>query len=180
MKPKLFIIGLWLAVELCACQPHSSDTVPSGCFRLVINDMVKDDNFRVASLKVSSARPGALSVDGNDAHAAGDLLLFDLDKLRSAKVIFIAGRILDSFKTNALIQVGVLVKTEGGDGRMLLRGSFQAGGSKSYSESADAKLDGFLSIMATNGIYPLGTPLKVGEINKKPVTLTITDQSIKL
>ncbi len=164
-----------LAGALFGCQPHSSNTVSSGNFRLVMDDMVKDESFRLVSLGVSSIRPGTLSVDGEGTHAAGDLLISDPDKLREGRVIFIASRTVDSCKTNALIQVSLQVKTEGGDGRMLLHGSFQSGGSTVYPVSIDNKLDGFLSITATNGIYPLQTPLEIGQINGKPVTLTITN-----
>jgi hypothetical protein len=172
----LFLLVSCVSTAFFGCQRHSVNTMPSDTFRLLVDDMVKDEAFRVVSLRISSMRPGILSVDREDSHARGYLLLSDADKLWSGQALFLASRMVGPSQTNALIQVRLQVKVEGGDGGMLLHGSFQSGGSGPvYAVTANTQLDGFLSVTATNGIYPLQTPLEIGRINGKPVTLTITN-----
>ena len=174
MRISRLLVPVCLAAAFCDCQQHSADTVPSGSFRLVVDDMVKDDNFRVASLKVSSVQPGTLSVDMENSHSAGVLLVSTPDALREGRAFVIASRATDSRITNAFIQARLHVKVEGGDGGMLVKGSFQSGSTTTlYHTSKDSKLDDVVSMTAKNGIYPLDTPLEIGRIDGKAVTLTV-------
>lgn len=173
MNKSRLLFFVCLAVALCGCWQRSADIVPSGSFRLVVDDMVKDESFRVASLKVLSMQPGTVSVDTDKSHAAGVLLISAVDKLREGRVFFIASRATDSHSTNAFIQASLQVKAEGGDGGMLVQGSFQSGGTAVYPVSENTKLDAFSSMTAKSGIYPLDTPLEIGRIDGKAVTLTV-------
>jgi len=115
--------------------------------------------------------------DHNDgrAHggrAYGDFLVSATDKLREGRVLFIASRATDSRTTNAYILTGFQVMAKGGDGGML----FQSSCGGTYYPSKDIKLADFASMTAKDGIYPLDTPLEIGEIDGKPVTLTVGKQ----
>jgi hypothetical protein len=140
---------------------------------LVIDDIVKDETFRVAVLRVSSTRAATLSIDGQDAHAAGELLMPGAGKLREGRAIFLASRTTNSSNTNTLIQVSFQVKSEGGDGEMSIQGDVQSGGTTVYTISTNTQLAGFLSVTGTNGNYPLETPLEIGRVNGTAVTLTV-------
>ena len=172
MPKMLFSFFVCLALAFSACRQHSSDTVPSGSFRLIVNDMVKDETFRFASLKVSSAEPGILSYDIQGSRGTCELLISG-DKLREGRFSLVANRASDSRATNAFIQTGLQLNVEGGDGGMLVQGSAQARGGGGFYASKDAKLEDLVTMTATNGFYPLDKPLEIGRINGKALMLTV-------
>ena len=158
----LFPVGL--AVAFYGCQQRSANTVPSGSFRLVVDDMLKDETFRVASLKVSSVQPGTLSVDMEGSSVASVLPVSTPDGLREGRAFFIASRATDSTTTNAFMATSLQVKVEGGT---------SGGCTTDHHTSKSDKLADFVSMTAKNGIYPLDTPLEIGRIDGKAVTLTV-------
>jgi hypothetical protein len=173
MKISRVLFSICLALAACGCHRQSADAVPSGSFRLVVEDTVKDEAFRIASMKVSSLQPGTLSVGMEGGRANGELLVSATDKLREGRVLFIASRATDSRTTNAYILARLQVMVEGGDGGMLIHGTFQSSCGGTYYPSLDTKLADFASMTAEDGIYPLDTPLEIGRIAGKPVTLTV-------
>jgi hypothetical protein len=147
-----------------------------------VDEAVNDEAFRIASLKVLSLQPGRFSVGMEGGHpndgrayggrAYGDFLVSATDKLREGRVLFIASRATDSRITNAYILAGFQVMAEGGDGGMLFQSSLR----NTYYPSLDTKLADFASMTVKDGIYPLDTPLEIGQIDGKPVTLTVGKQ----
>src|SRR5271169_6440943 len=171
---RLLVGGLLAAVTLCGCRQRSTVAPAAGTFQLVVDDLVKDGRFRVASLKVISPQPATLSVETAGAHAGGDLLISSVDKLRAGQLLVTASRVAGQDLTNALIQASLQVKLEGGDGGMLIHGSFQSEISpSSFQVSRETKLDDFLNMTAKNGTYPLDVPLEIGRLDGKPIKLTV-------
>lgn len=174
MKISRSLVGVCLATAICCgCQQRSSDAPLAGSFQLVVDDMVKDDSFRVASVKISSRQPATLSIDMGSSHAAGELLISPADKLREGRAFFLASRVSEPRGTNALIQASLDVKVEGGDGGLLIHGGFASGNTEVYPVSQETKLQGFLNMSAKSGVYPLDTPIEIGRIDGKAVTLTV-------
>jgi hypothetical protein len=156
----------------CCTSHHATtaDAVPSGSFRLIVDAATKDDVFRIASLKILSLQSGRFSVGIEGGGCAyGNFLASAADKLRAGRVLFVASRATDSRTTNAYILAGLQVMVEGRDGGML----FQSSCCKTYYPSLNTSLADFVSMTVKDGIYPLDTPLEIGEINGKPVTLTV-------
>jgi len=171
---RLLVGGLLAAVTLCGCRQRSTVAPAAGTFQLVVDDLVKDGRFRVASLKVISPQPATLSVETAGSHAGGDLLISSADKLRAGQILVTASRVAGQDLTNALIQASLQVKLEGGDGGMLIHGSFQSEIAPGvYEVSPETKLDDFLSLTAREGTYPLHIPLEIGRLDGKPITLTV-------
>ena len=178
MKIPQVLISICLALAACGCHRHSADAVPPGSFRLIVEDTANDETFRIASLKVSSLQSGRISVGMANGRANGELLISATDKLREGIVMFIASRVTDSRTTNAYIAARLQVKVEGGDGGMLIYGTFQSSCDGIYYASKDNKLADTASLTAKDGIYPLDTPLAIGRIDGKPVTLTVGNQPL--
>ena len=173
----LGLVASTLFIAGCCTSHHATtaDAVPAGSFRLVVDDAVKDETFRIASLKVLSLQSGRFSVGvEGGGRAYGDFLVSATDRLREGRVLFIASRATDSRTTNAYILAGLQVMAKGGDGGMLSQSSCAG----TYYPSKDTKLADFASMTAKDGIYPLDTPLEIGEIDGKPVTLTVGKQPL--
>ena len=144
MKLSRVLFPVFLALAASGCHQRSADAVPAGSFRLVVEDMVKDETFRVASLKVSSSQPGMLSVAKEGSHSACQLLIPAGQKLREGQMFFLASKATDSRTTNAYILVSLQMKVEGGDGGMIVQSSAHTGlGSPTYYPPKDTKLDVF-------------------------------------
>jgi hypothetical protein len=164
----LFFICLALAAS--GCHQRSDDAVPAGSFRLVVEDMVKDETFRVASLKVLSSQPGMLSVSKESSHSACQLLIPAGQKLREGQMFFIASKATDSRTTNAYILVSLQMKVEEGDGGIIAHTGL---GSTTFYPPKDTELDVICNLTAKSGVYPLDAPLEIGRVDGKPMILTI-------
>lgn len=145
---------------------------------MVVENLVSDENIRLTVLKVYSTEPGWLWVGstnstGSSLGAAGELLVNPDDKLREAQCIAIASRVKDSKNDKATIQTSIQVKTSGGDGEMLINGTFQSGGTATHTKSLNIKLSEFFDISPATGEYPLETPLEIGRIEGQPVLLKV-------
>jgi hypothetical protein len=175
MKKSRILFSICLALAACGCHLQAADTVPSGSFRLVVSDMAKDETFRIASLKILSLQSGRFSVGTEgEGRAYGDFSASPTDKLQEGRVLFIASRMTDSRTTNAYILARLQATGTGkdGNGGMLFQSSFEG----MYYPSLDTKLAEFANMTAKDGIYPLDTPLEIGQIDGKPVTLTVGKQ----
>ena len=174
MKIPQVLFSVCLALAACGCHQRSADAVPVGSFRLVVEDMVKDGSFRVASLKVLSSQPGMLSVSRESSHSACQLLIPAGQKLREGQMFFIASKATDSRTTNAYILVSVQMKVEGGDGSLIVQASAHTGlGSMTFYPPKDTELDGICNLTAKSGVYPLDAPLEIGRVDGMPMILTV-------
>jgi hypothetical protein len=175
MKISRVLFFICLALAAFGCHPRSDDAVPAGSFRLVVEDMVNDETFRVASLKVLSSQPGMLSVfQEGGAHSACQLLIPAGQKLREGLMCFTASKATDSRTTNAYILVSLQMKVEGGDGGMIKQASAHTGlGSRTFYPPKDTGLAAICNLTAKSGIYPLDAPLEIGRVDGKPMMLTV-------
>jgi hypothetical protein len=174
MKISRVVFPICLALAISGCHQRSHDAVPAGNFRLVVEDMVKDETFRVASLKVLSSQPGMLSVSEGSAHSACQLLIPAGQKLPEGEMFFTASKATDSRTTNAYIVASLQINVEGGDGGMIKQASAHAGlGSRTYYPPKDTGLDVICNLTARSGVYPLDIPLEIGRLDGKSMMLTV-------
>jgi hypothetical protein len=163
-----------LALVVCSCHQPSTEAVPAGSFRLVVEDMVKDESFRVTSLKVLSSQPGMLSVSRERARSACELLIPAGKELREGQIFVTASKATDSRTTNAYILVNLQMKVDGGDGGMIGHASAQSGlGSTTFYPPKDTALGIICNLTAKSGVYPVDAPLEIGRVDDKPVILTV-------
>jgi hypothetical protein len=173
----LGLVASMLFLAGSCTSPHATiaDAVPAGSFRLVVDDAANDGNFRIASLKIWSLQPGRFSVGiEGSGRCYGDFLASATDKQREGQVLLVASRATDSRTTNAYILAGLQVKAESRDGGMLLESSC----CRTYYPSLATSLADFVSMTAKDGVYPLDTPLEIGEIDGKPVSLIVGKQPL--
>jgi hypothetical protein len=175
----ILIAGSLTLVSLCGCNRQSVNAPPAGTFRLAVGGASEDGASRTVSLRISSAQPGWVTVrmhdNQGDGGARGEMLISTNDKLRGAQVILEASRTNDAGGSGVSIETTVRVRSEGGDGDMLINGSFEGATSRTYPAPADSALEHFLKITATNGVYPLNQPLEIARPDGHPVTLTVGD-----
>ena len=89
-------------------------------------------------------------------------------------MVFTASKATDSRTTNAYILVGLQMKSEGGDGGMIGQASVTTGlGSTTYYLPKDTKLEVICTLTAKSGVYPLDAPLEIGQVDGKPMMLTV-------
>ena len=170
MKISQVLFSICLALAASGCHQRSEDAVPAGSFRLVVEDMVKDETFRVARLKVLSSQPGTLSVSKESSHCGCRLLVPAGQKLREGQMFFIASKATDSRTTNADILFSLQMKVEEGDGGMIAHTGL---GTTTFYPPKDTGLDVICNLTAKGGVYPLDAPLEIGQIDGKPLILTV-------
>jgi hypothetical protein len=181
MKTSPFLFAAFLSViAVCGCNRQSVNAPPAGMFRLAASDAFQDSTSRTVTLIISSAQPGSVTVhlqdNQGDGDACGEMLISTNDKLRGAQVFLVAGRTNEAHGSGAAIEATVRVKTEGGDGDMLINGSFEGATSRTYPAPAGTALEHYLSVTATNGVYPLNQPLEIARMDGHPVMMTVGDE----
>jgi len=108
--PFLFLLGLTLAVG--GCQNRSADRVPAGSFRLVVDDLTKDDSFRAATLTIESPQGGMVSLASGGSHNSCALLRPAAQPWFAARISFLASRTTDARGSNTVILTDFHVRTE--------------------------------------------------------------------
>ena len=132
--------------------------------------MVKDETFRVASLKVLASQPGMLSVSKEQSHSACQLLIPAGEKSPEGQMFFIASKATDSRTTNAYVLFSLQMKVEEGKGGMIAHTGL---GTTTFYPPKDTGLDVICNLTAKGGVYPLDAPLEIGRIDGKPLVLTV-------
>jgi hypothetical protein len=177
MKTSSFLLACCLSLfTVCGCQRQSAKTPPAGSFRLEVEDIVKDENFRVVSFQIFSKEPGWAILQKKELWAsecAAQLLRPPADKLWGTHAFVLVGKAGNTANANALIQVTLKLESKGGDGNMLVNGNFGSSGGATYTVAANASLDQFVNASVRSGIYPIGQPLVIGSVDGHPITLTL-------
>jgi hypothetical protein len=146
---------------LAGCQQR----IPSDSFQLSVQNFVSDDDIRVSILTIhvsQSSRASGISVDGEYSHTYSGFQDKQNESIVDGEVLLCASRIAPS-ENNAYIQM--LIRSRTGTG--------YAGGPTVHPVSPDVKLDDFIKITASDGIYKLDTPITIAQLQGKPVTLVV-------
>ena len=143
---------------------HRGAAVPSGSFRLTVERVITDQNMIVSLLKIHVWHNASISVSGAGSHCIVNLANSPEDTARDGQVALTASRIITrQGDDSAYIQT--LIRTESASGF--------AGGPSINPVPAATTLDSFFSVSATSGDYKLDTPIEIGRLDGKPVTLVV-------
>jgi hypothetical protein len=156
--PLLLAVGCLLSA---GC--HREAAIPSDTFRLTVEKVITDQNVAVSLLKIHVWHNASISVGSGQSHCIVNLANSPEDAARDGQVAFSASRITRPGDDSAYIQT--LIRTESLSGF--------AGGPSINPVPAATTLDSFISISATSGDYKLDTPLEIGRMDGKPVTLVV-------
>ena len=165
--------AVFLAVCVFACvaavpAPQANgdaESIPVGKFRLEVGkDLASTDNTLVLRM--------ALSISPS-AHELGTRMTFRyMDKLSHDGW---AGQLHTKLKHDLLFVAQFMGKSSALDTPILMY-TFQHGGASAAGlQEAPGKngLDEIIRLTAESGIYDLGTPLIIGELAGKPITLSV-------
>jgi hypothetical protein len=142
---------------------HRETSIPSGSFRLTVQEVVSDTDVRVSLLTVELSDAATISVDHGGSH--NHILLPDAQDsvVRVGQVLLSAARIAPAQDKSAYIQTLIRPRTLSGF----------AGGAELYTVPGDTTLASFFSISAASGIYKLNTPVTIAQLQGKPVVLAV-------
>jgi hypothetical protein len=143
---------------------HREAAAPSDTFRLTVERIITDQNVIVSLLKIHVLHNASVSVGSEHSHCIVNLANSPEDGARDGQVVLSASRIITrQGDDSAYIQT--LIRTESSAGF--------AGGPSINPVPAATTLDSFFSVSATSGDYKLDTPVKIGRLDGKPMTLVV-------
>ena len=147
------------------CQREAA--IPSDSFRLTVEREINSSDFVVSLLKIHVPHNASISVASEFSHCMTTLAdsPTDTDAPRDGQVALAASRIAQKGDTFAYIQIFIGAKARGSSG--------YTGGTAGNSVPAATTLDAYFSISATSGDYKLDTPVEIGRLDGKPVTLVV-------
>lgn len=168
IRVTLFSLGVaCLAVAGCRQLPVAA---PNNTFHLTVERVISNREILVSLVKIqvkTKAPPDLyLSVTSlqNTASSLGVLMVgMSNGAERSASVAFSASRFTQPGDQNARVQLYEQAQSGGNS----------AGGPSWWPVPSATELASYFSISASDGDYPLDTPLKIGVLDGKPVILTV-------
>ena len=145
------------------CQREAA--IPSDSFRLTVEPVIPYPYFVVSLLKIHVPHNAYISVSSKYSHCMTTLADSPTDAPRDGQVALAASRITRKGDAFAYIQIFIGAKPSNGSG--------YTGGTAGNSVPAATTLAAYFSISATNGDYKLDTPVEIGRLDGKPVTLVV-------
>ena len=143
---------------------HREAAAPSDTFRLTVERIITDQNVIVSLLKIHVLHNASVSVGSEHSHCIVNLANSPEDGARDGQVVLSASRIITrQGDYSAYIQT--LIRTESSAGF--------AGGPSINPVPAATTLDSFFSVSATSGDYKLDTPVEIGRLDGKSMTLVV-------
>jgi hypothetical protein len=141
--------------------------VPSGSFHLSVESIIAVDDLKVSVIKYHLPHDANVYVDSEHSH--GSVSMQDAptpNKVgqRDGQVILSASRVARVGDDFASIQTLIRLETDHGS----------AGGPYVSYVPAATNFDAYFSVSATTGDYKLDTPVEIGRLDGKPVTLLVS------
>jgi hypothetical protein len=155
MKNVRCILGMVIPGILLTLAGCPGEDVSPDHFRLTVQDVVSDNNFRVSLLTVYYPQATCISVDSGDFHHK-----IYADKARNARqgihpLPLAAAWVTDAESKKAYVQTHIV------------------GGLNLESVSPETNLEECFSVSAKEGSYPLNTPITIAQLRGRPVTLVV-------
>ncbi len=157
----LLLAGCFLLSAGC----YREATIPSDSFRLTVERVITDRDIVVSLLKIHVRHNASISLSSEFSHCMTTLADSPTDAPRDGQVALTASRITRQGDDFAYIQTFVGAKPNGGSGF--------TGGTAVNPVPVTTTLGAYFSVSATSGDYKLDTPVEIGKLNGKPVTLVV-------
>ena len=160
---RLFFLGFCALLAVVGCHPAPND-VPADGFRLTTQDIVTDADMRVAQLSVVSSAAVTMTVDAELSHMS--VLMTGSRESASARgtLTLAADRIAPSGQPWAYLHTLIHVQTTNG---------VSTGGPAFEALPIATQLTNFFTVTAQSGDYLFDTPVQIGTLRGKPVTITL-------
>jgi len=168
MNSKLLIIIL-SACWLCACRredirgTNNADSIPTNSFQLSLKEGLADADNKIWLCDISARPDSCFSVDGEDFHSQFALPDSGDPVSQHAGVFMSATRIAPGQSSLAYIQILMRPMTK----------EHLAGGAGVLAVPTNTSLTEFISIYETNGVFKLDSPIIIGQMQGKPLTLVV-------
>ena len=162
-RVSLSVAGLCLLL-LSGCQRKPSAELPSDSFRLTAKKILADDCCRVLVVTVQARRYVGISARASAYRGSGTSVVLGNpgeEKQREGRVILVAMRVAPTGGAKAYLQTIIKAEAEG----------TIAGGQSLREVPADSKVDDLCSVSSSSGVYKLGTPVTIAQLQGKPVTV---------
>ena len=141
--------------------------VPSDSFHLSVQSIITVGDLKVSLIKYHLPHDASVYVDSEHSH--GSVSMQDAPApskvgQRDGQVILSASRVAGVGAAFASIQTLIRLETDHGS----------AGGPSVSYVPAATNLDAYFSVTATTGDYKLDSPVEIGRLDGKPVTLLVS------
>jgi hypothetical protein len=145
------------------CQ--SETAIPSDTFHLSVEHVITHSELTVSLLKIHAPHDAYIHLDSEQFHHGG-LLMGNSpgEAARDGQIAFSASRLAREGDHSTYIQTFMRAESFGN--------SVTAGPALIPVPAATA-LDTYFSISATSGDYKLDTPMEIGRLDGRPVTLVV-------
>lgn len=156
------VLAALLLIGVAGCKRPGA--VPANRFQVTIQKSVNDANVFVTVLKIQAVSPGSISLDQDGGHSSLGLPEPNAAGLREGSVILLGSRIEPTKEGDVYIQS--LIRGQISDGTF-------AGGPSIDTLPKGTQLADHFAITAKAGEFLFDSPIEVGRLRGKPVTLTV-------
>lgn len=148
---------------------QKAQALPPGSIRVVVKDLVSDSSTQVEQITIEKEGPGKLRVNAEVKHSGFVINTgFDPrsgDTTGVTDLVFVADTVPSSQVGLNVVHLVCQVTTSGS----------VSSGSYTGQTAGAPKTAASLLMAVQSGTYPLGTPLQVGLMRGKPITLTVSE-----
>jgi hypothetical protein len=165
VRNSFLVFSFLCCLTIIGCGPKAANTsIPAGSFRASTEQIIKrDDNYVMLKLSIETPTETNISTESEGSYSSSRMSSSKDGKTSAGYVILSATKIAPNDKT-AYIQI--LVRPHSANGGY-------AGGASIHTVPPDAKLEDFVSFVELDGIHKLDTPITIGTIKGKLLTLTV-------
>ena len=155
----LIAVGIALVVAGCATRKNSQ------AFHLSVEPVITHSELTVSLLKIHAPHEVFIHLDSEQIHGGGFLMVnVPGETVTDGQIAFSASRFAQEGDHSTYIQTFMRGESHGN--------SVDAGPKLNPVPAATA-LDTYFSISATSGDYKLDTPMEIGRLDGKPITLIV-------
>jgi hypothetical protein len=160
MTTKWFSLLGVILLAFTGCQRSSSDA-PANGFRLTVQDILAVEDMQLEQLAILSSAGGTIAIDADLSHMS---VVLDGAELSKGNVTLMGSRIAPEGQPWAYMHTLIRVAANGGS----------AGGGPAFeARPRAALLSSFFTVTAKAGDYAFDTPVEIGTMRGKPITLTL-------
>jgi hypothetical protein len=156
---RLLPLSAGALLALTGCN-HASSDMPADGFRLTVQDIATDTDMRVAQLVIHSSAPATITTDADSSHPSVPI---PASASGEGSVSLVASRVAPYGQPWAYFHTLIRVQTIDG----------LAGGPTMEALPIATELSNYFTVTAKSGDYSFDTPIEIGTMRGKPVTITL-------